>query len=133
MCGPTRDSGPAPPSSTALLKISLYKTIHDQFPEVPASGLEDRAGRGWLFLDGTTYEPLFFNNSVPGEARWDPVNPNLMNYVSTSCEFGTWNPRTSATTVRKTVSGYSGCTMGGTGNWSDNSTRGGSQGYTNRR
>ena len=35
---------------------------------------------GDVFLDGENYEPMF-QRTIPGSARWDPINPNVMLFV----------------------------------------------------
>jgi hypothetical protein len=93
--------------------------------------LIERTGVGNLFLDGNTYKPLYAKTAGPfysADARWHPTIPSKMLYAGnnkqgTACEFGLWDVNTNAITVQKTLSGYTGCTLGGTGNWSKDASR----------
>jgi hypothetical protein len=67
---------------------------------------------GHLILNGTTYTPMWLRGGPGGETRWHPQQPDLMIFLTTSCSFGHWNVRTNATTVVRTVSGYSSCQLG---------------------
>jgi len=67
-------------------------------------------GTNHIFLDGTTYEPLF-RRDPPGEERWHPTDPNLMIYV-TGNEVGKWNVWTGQKTFVKTFPGYSSFELG---------------------
>ncbi len=53
----------------------------------------DKGVSGFVFLDGSTYEPLF-RRSIRG-GRWHPVNPDTMLYVNnkSDCvgEYDVWN------------------------------------------
>ncbi len=75
-----------------------------------------------LFLDGSTYEPLFGRNKSPGaELRWHPSKPELMVYVKDNT-IGYWDP--SADTAKELASfdGYTGFRMGP---WEGNLSRDG--------
>jgi hypothetical protein len=79
-----------------------------------------------LFLDGSTYQPLFEKNP-PGEFRWHPQQPNMMTYVrngelANTCELGLWNVMTEATTIQKVISGYKDGSLEGVGNWSSDAS-----------
>jgi hypothetical protein len=59
-----------------------------------------------IFIDGTTYQPLF-SRSTPGEEkRWHPLQPDNMVYVSGNV-LGRWNVRTDASATIRTLSEYS--------------------------
>ncbi len=61
----------------------------------------------WLFLDGTTYQPLFGRASSPGtEETWHPRKSEVMFFVRDHL-FGEWNVRADSTTTLATFSGYS--------------------------
>ncbi|RAV13295.1 hypothetical protein [Paenibacillus contaminans] len=69
-----------------------------------------------VFLDGSTYVPLFSRLHWANELRWHPTDPNLMVYVSGN-ELGYWNPVTDAKTVKKT---FADVTDGHFGPWEGN-------------
>ena len=90
--------------------------------------LLENTGNLYLFLDGYTYLPLFRSYMVGIDDRWHPTMPSKRLYVgngssSNTCEFGIWDVYTGAKTIQTTVSGYTGCTLGGTGNWSKDANR----------
>jgi len=62
-------------------------------------------GRGRLFLDGVTYEPLFIRKGPAKEDRWHPTKPHQRIYV-TKNQIGTWNVRTGKINVVADVDGY---------------------------
>ena len=64
-----------------------------------------------IFLDGSTYEPLFSKESPGTEIRWHPRKPNLMIYVGAN-EVGTWNVRIGEKTVIGSFPGYSNFYLG---------------------
>ncbi|MBO0733573.1 MAG: hypothetical protein J2P49_04505 [Methylocapsa sp.] len=92
--------------------------------------LLENTAAGPLLLDGNNYKPLAAENLGPfysSEARWHPALPSKMLYLGnnargTACEFGLWDIYTSSITVQQTISGYTGCNLGGTGNWSSDAT-----------
>ena len=60
-----------------------------------------------LFLEGTTYTPLFGRNTSPGtEIRWHPKKPDIMVYVKDNI-IGYWNVRENKTEIIATFPGYS--------------------------
>ena len=60
-----------------------------------------------LFLDGTTYKPVFGRNQAPGtEIRWHPLKPNIMVFVKNNT-IGYWNVRDEKTEIITTFDGYS--------------------------
>jgi hypothetical protein len=65
-----------------------------------------------LFLDGTTYQPLFAKYSPGRETRWHPQIADVMVYLSDNGVAGHWNVRTGSTTPRFTASGYSAAQFG---------------------
>lgn len=69
-----------------------------------------RRNEAWpvfLFLDGTTYAPLFGRNDPPGvECRWHPERPDEMVWVNGDT-LGFWNVREHTTEVIATFPGYS--------------------------
>jgi hypothetical protein len=70
---------------------------------------------GALFLDGTTYQPLFSRTgpSGGGEWRWHPSLPDIMVYLNGSGTVGHWNVRTNVSTVKvAAVSGYTSNELG---------------------
>ncbi len=64
-----------------------------------------------IFLDGSTYQPLFTKESPGTEIRWHPREPDLMVYVGGN-EVGTWNVRTGEKTVIGSFPGYSNLRLG---------------------
>jgi len=65
-----------------------------------------------LFLDGTTYAPLFGRNSSPGsDMRWHPNKPDIIVYVRSNV-LGYWNVRADTTQVIAAFPGYSKFTIG---------------------
>lgn len=59
-----------------------------------------------LFLDGTTYAPVFGRNRFPGtEGRWHPQRPDVMVVVRDD-ELGLWNVSADTVTVIATFPGY---------------------------
>jgi hypothetical protein len=79
---------------------------------------------GVLFLDGTTYKPLFSRVGPGGEVRWHPSIADAMVYLTYACEFGHWNVRTNVRTPLLTPAGYSDCYMGP---WEGNTSSDGSK------
>ena len=68
-----------------------------------------------LFVDGTTYQPLFSRGGPPGgggEWRLHPTLPDVVVYVTGAGGVGHWNPRTNVTTPKFSVRGYTGGLMG---------------------
>ncbi|MGH6839157.1 MAG: hypothetical protein ACREDT_10220 [Methylocella sp.] len=123
---------------------TLIRAVDGTWDNVSRDGYSDRPvwnadqslmllenANGNLFLDGNTYLPLFFRRSgapYSNDDRWHPSQPSMMLYVangrfSNTCEFGMWDVYTGAKTIQSMVSGYTGCTLGGTGNWSRDATR----------
>lgn len=66
---------------------------------------------GMLFLDGTTYQPLFGRNKSPGYTRWHPKKPDLMVYLYDNV-IGYWNVRADSTEIAARFEGYSEFRMG---------------------
>ena len=65
-----------------------------------------------LFLDGTTYLPLFGRNKTPGtESRWHPGKPDCRIYVKDNT-IGLWNVRDDTTETLASLEGYSGFRIG---------------------
>ncbi|MGH6839474.1 MAG: hypothetical protein ACREDT_11870 [Methylocella sp.] len=83
-----------------------------------------------LYLDGSTYAPLRVQTWGPSycnECRWHPSLPRVglycgSNASGTACEFGQFNIDTLATSHVVTVPGYTGASLGNTGNWSNDGT-----------
>ena len=60
-----------------------------------------------LFLDGSTYEPLFGRNNSPGaEVRWHAKRPEVMVFVKGN-QIGLWNVRKDETEIIETFAEYS--------------------------
>jgi hypothetical protein len=70
----------------------------------------------YLFLDGTTYAPLFTSTggtSGGGEKRWHPTNASVMIGLNSNGRVVWWNPSTDTTTTKvAAVSGYTSNEMG---------------------
>lgn len=65
-----------------------------------------------LFLDGSTFKPMFGHNTLPGsEMRWHPTRPEIMFYVNQDT-IGFWNVRNNAKDIIKTFEGYSELSIG---------------------
>ena len=61
---------------------------------------------GAVFLDGTTYEPLF-RRSMPGHVRWHPTDPEMLFYVDRNNHcLGAYEPRTDTPRWERCYSGY---------------------------
>jgi hypothetical protein len=76
---------------------------------------------GKLFLDGTTYQPLFALHN-PGAIRWHRTNPDLMVCVGKK-GVGYWDVRKHTLQVLNPLSGYSNADIGvNKGNLSDDGT-----------
>jgi len=79
-----------------------------------------------IFLDGSTYKPLYQRAStIPGQAgdhRWHPTDPKLLFWngvVSGVAKFGTYNVATSTSTTLRSWSEYDHIDLGpGEGNYS---------------
>jgi hypothetical protein len=68
-----------------------------------------------LFLDGTTYQPLFSRGGPSGGGEWrlHPTLPDIAVYLNSSGAVGHWNVRTNTSTVKvAAVSGYGSNAMG---------------------
>jgi hypothetical protein len=68
-----------------------------------------------LFLDGTTYQPLFSRSGPSGGGEWrlHPTLPDIAVYLNASGAVGQWNVRTNSSTVKvPALSGYSKAEMG---------------------
>ncbi len=70
----------------------------------------DRGTSGNLYLDGSTYQPVFLKKA-PGRNRWHPIEPDLQVFVRDD-RIGVWNVRTSEIVSVATFDGYSGFTFG---------------------
>jgi hypothetical protein len=79
---------------------------------------------GHLFLDGSTYNPVFNRTNIPGETRWHPTDPNIAIAVSGSTgSVIHWNPRTNTQTTVFPLTGYSNASFGpyeGSPSWDGN-------------
>ncbi len=86
--------------------------------------LLNRSGApGLLFLDGSTYKPLFARRPPKAELRWHPREPDLMILVGGN-RVGTWNVHTGEETPLQAFEGYSDLKFGpGEGNPSRDGTR----------
>jgi len=74
---------------------------------------------GWLYLDGSTYQPVFRRTSIPGtQELWHPTQPDIMVFSEANGSVGYWNVRTQGITrVFTAPAGYSSATLGqGEGN-----------------
>jgi PKD repeat protein len=61
---------------------------------------------GSVFLDGTTYEPLFRRNP-PGDVRWHPIDPEVQLYVNRDYHcLGAYEPRTDTGLWERCYGGY---------------------------
>ena len=59
-----------------------------------------------IFLDGTTYKPVFGRNAIPGsEILWHPKKPSIMFYVNNNA-IGFWDVRADKTELINTFDGY---------------------------
>ncbi|HEY1050113.1 MAG TPA: hypothetical protein VGE39_10175 [Prosthecobacter sp.] len=77
---------------------------------------------GGLFLDGSTYEPLFGQARSPGtEETWHPKKPEVMFFTKDDL-LGEWQVRTDAIKILATFPGYSGLHFGP---WEGNFSRDG--------
>ncbi len=77
-----------------------------------------------IFLDGSTYQPLFGRNGGPGiELRWHPQKPDEMVYVGGNT-IGFWNVRQNTTQTIATFPDYSDCYIGP---WEGNLSQDGSR------
>jgi hypothetical protein len=95
---------PKDPVFTADQKLLVLKHMSG----VPTPGAA-------LFLDGTTYQPLFSRGGPSGGGEWrlHPTLPDVAVYLNASGAVGHWNVRTNTSTVRvAAVSGYSSNAMG---------------------
>ncbi len=69
--------------------------------------LERHQGKpGSLFLDGTTYQPLFGRKEPGAECRWHPKKPDIMVYVKGNL-VGYWDVRKDTTQTAAVFPGYS--------------------------
>lgn len=62
-----------------------------------------------LFLDGSTYRPLFVRRPGYTEVRWSHTRPDVMHWVRGN-KFGTWNVRSNASTTTRTFGATGTCT-----------------------
>ena len=76
---------------------------------------------GALFLDGTTYQPLFARQEPGTETRWHPKKPGIMVYVKDNL-IGYWDVREDTTRTATNFPGYSGFHIGP---WEGNLSRDG--------
>jgi len=76
---------------------------------------------GALFLDGTTYQPLFARQEPGTETRWHPKKPGIMVYVKDNL-IGFWDVREDTTRTVTNFPGYSGFHIGP---WEGNLSRDG--------
>jgi hypothetical protein len=83
----------------------------DQSLIVLTRGVQNNQG-SLLFLDGSTYKPLFGGNPPGPEYVWHPTQPDVMIYITNNASFGYWNVRTKASTVKFSTSGYSNAQLG---------------------
>ncbi len=67
-----------------------------------------------LFLDGSTYAPLFTRSGPGGggEWRWHPTTADTAIYLNANATIGHWNVVSNTSTPQFSVSGYSGAEMG---------------------
>ncbi|MFC2116510.1 hypothetical protein ACFLTU_08535, partial [Bacteroidota bacterium] len=80
-------------------------------------------GRNPLFLDGETYEVLFYGGESATEHRWHPTDPDLMVLI-TDHAVKTWNVRNDEVTVLFSSSEYKGFHIGP---WEGNLSRNGNR------
>jgi len=95
---------PKDPVFTADQKLLVLKHMSG----VPTPGAA-------LFLDGTTYQPLFSRGGPSGGGEWrlHPTLPDIAIYLNASGAVGHWNVRTNTSTVKvPAVSGYSSNALG---------------------
>ena len=95
--------------------------VHHQYSKVQAWNADeslifipfnrDDGGSGGVFIDGTTYQPVFSARCPGGECRWYPTDPNRMVWARGN-QIGDWFPRTGAVTTVATFSGYSNLLIG---------------------
>ena len=89
---------PKDPVFTADQKLLVLKHMSG----VPTPGAA-------LFLDGTTYQPLFSRGGPSGGGEWrlHPTLPDIAVYLNSSGAVGHWNVRTNTSTIQvPAVSGY---------------------------
>ncbi len=65
-----------------------------------------------LFLDGTTYQPVFAKSHPGPEARWHPALADVAVYVAANGSVGHWNARTGTAVVKFATSAYTNASMG---------------------
>jgi len=70
-----------------------------------------KGGLSPLFLDGETYEVLFYGQPSSRERRWHPTNPDLM-IILNGNEVKSWNVRNDNITVLANFPGYNDCYFG---------------------
>jgi hypothetical protein len=95
---------PKDPVFTADQKLLVLKHMSG----VPTPGAA-------LFLDGSTYQPLFSRGGPSGGGEWrlHPTLPDIAVYLNSSGAVGHWNVRTNTSTVKvPAVSGYSSNALG---------------------
>jgi hypothetical protein len=95
---------PKDPVFTADQKLLVLKHMSG----VPTAGAA-------LFLDGSTYQPLFARGGPSGGGEWrlHPTLPDIAVYLNSSGAVGHWNVRTNTSTVKvAAVSGYSSNELG---------------------
>jgi len=94
--------------------------VHHQYSKIQAWNADQslifiennrEGGTGSVFLDGSTYQPVFSRSCPGSECRWHPSDPTLMVYASGN-QIGYWYPRTNTKTVLASFSGYSGLLIG---------------------
>lgn len=118
----TDPNNPVPGLNMTWNKIARHHYSIDQAWNADQSLLILFKGNpGKMFLDGTTYKPLFALHN-PGAIRWHRTNPDLMVFVGKK-GVGYWDVRKHTLQVLNPLSGYSNADIGvNKGNLSDDGT-----------
>ena len=101
--------GPIPNVGGSWGKVARHHYSLDQAWNADMSLLMlDRGtdGRGRLFLDGTTYKPLFLRKAPSTRDRWHPRRPELRIFVDGNT-VGTWNVQSGRVSVIARIVRYS--------------------------
>lgn len=97
-------------------KLARHRYSKDQAWNADESLLvlqqNDGSRRGQaLFLDGSTYEPLFARPLPEGEVRWHPHEPGAM-LLARGDLLGSWDVRSNTVSVIRRFEGYTGLQIG---------------------
>lgn len=116
----TGDAGTTIPNVSAGTWRSVGGPIYSKLPTWNADQslllLSNTSANGYLFLNGSTYQPEIYSGWGPAnavEVRWHPTNPDLLVYVNyTTGATGYWNVRTNTIDQRSPGIGLSSCGFG---------------------